>query len=162
MWCGFLEGVSMCALYVGLPCMVVIVGNAIGYLFFLWCVAPRRNGGKNKRIHLSSVIKSVVCFHSGDAVPKLSSTDVSSDEPRLLLYLNKEISTSLQTGEKEWFKFFFFWTRLKYFMYHIFVFYFFVFDFFSVLSLNVRFFSCFWPAALFIIIFLNVFTYFIR
>ena len=54
---------------------------------------------------LSSVIILVVCFHSGDAVPKLSSTDVSSDEPRLLLYLNKEISTSLQTGEKEWFKF---------------------------------------------------------
>ena len=60
---------------------------------------------KNKGSHLSSVIKLVVCFHSGDAVPKLSSTDVSSDEPRLLLYLNKEISTSLQTGEKEWFKF---------------------------------------------------------
>ncbi|CAH3115558.1 unnamed protein product [Porites lobata] len=41
------------------------------------------------------------CHHiilQGDAVPKLSSTDVSSDEPRLLLYLNKEISTSLQTG----------------------------------------------------------------
>lgn len=46
--------------------------------------------------------ESVVCFYLGDAVPKLSSTDVSSDEPRLLLYLNKEISTSLQTGEKEW------------------------------------------------------------
>lgn len=75
----------MCDLYVGLPCMVVIVGNAIGYLFFF--------------------SESVVCFHLGDAVPKLSSTDVSSDEPRLLLYLNKEISTSLQTGEKEWFKF---------------------------------------------------------
>ena len=60
---------------------------------------------KNKGIHLSSVIKLIVCFHSGDAVPKLSSTGVFSDEPRLLLYLNKEISTSLQTGEKEWFKF---------------------------------------------------------
>lgn len=36
----------MCALYVGLPCIVVIVGNGIGYLFFSLMVAPRRNVGK--------------------------------------------------------------------------------------------------------------------
>lgn len=57
---------------------------------------------RRQRYWLSFFSESVVCFHLGDAVPKLSSTDVSSDEPRLLLYLNKEISTSLQTGEKEW------------------------------------------------------------
>ena len=37
----------------------------------------------------------------GNAVPKISSSNASSDEPRLLLYLNKEISTSLQSGQKE-------------------------------------------------------------
>lgn len=35
---------------------------------------------------------------SGDAVPKLSSDDSVPDEPRLLLYLNRELSTSVQTG----------------------------------------------------------------
>ena len=37
----------------------------------------------------------------GDAVPKFSSADVSCDEPPVLSYLNKEISTSLQTGQKK-------------------------------------------------------------
>lgn len=35
---------------------------------------------------------------SGDAVPKFSSDDSVPNEPRLLLYLNKELSTSTQTG----------------------------------------------------------------
>ncbi|XP_078370920.1 protein pigeon-like isoform X2 [Oculina patagonica] len=41
------------------------------------------------------------CHHiilQGDAVPKLFSDDSVPNEPRLLLYLNKELSTSLQTG----------------------------------------------------------------
>ena len=35
---------------------------------------------------------------SGDAVPKFSSDNSVPDEPRLLLYLNRELSTSVQTG----------------------------------------------------------------
>ncbi|XP_020618690.1 protein pigeon-like isoform X2 [Orbicella faveolata] len=41
------------------------------------------------------------CHHiilQGDAVPKFSSHDSGPDEPRLLLYLNRELSTSVQTG----------------------------------------------------------------
>ncbi|KAJ7377148.1 hypothetical protein OS493_030745 [Desmophyllum pertusum] len=41
------------------------------------------------------------CHHiilQGDAVPKFSSDDCVPNEPRMLLYLNKELSTTLQTG----------------------------------------------------------------
>ena len=41
----------------------------------------------------------ILFFLLGDAVPKLTSNDSVSNKPRLLLYLNKEISTSLQTGK---------------------------------------------------------------
>ena len=37
-------------------------------------------------------------FLSGDAVPKFSPEDSVPDEPRLLLYLNREVTTSVQTG----------------------------------------------------------------
>lgn len=37
-------------------------------------------------------------FLSGDAVPKFSPEDSVPAEPRLLLYLNREVTTSVQTG----------------------------------------------------------------
>lgn len=37
-------------------------------------------------------------FLSGDAVPKFSHEDSVPNEPRLLLYLNREVTTSVQTG----------------------------------------------------------------
>ncbi|XP_068719795.1 gamma-secretase-activating protein-like isoform X2 [Montipora capricornis] len=83
-------------------------------------VRPRREDLENYRIFFSSLNDYVMvflpghfmhllncnperqpCHHiilQGDAVPKFPSSKASFCEPRLLLYLNKEISTSLQTG----------------------------------------------------------------